>query len=233
MPVRLQSSIDFFIGERFETVDCNTGMAVPFARCTIRGPRTRRLYVIRLKGHFISFTVKFKPAGLYHLTGLSMESCTNKSLAVHSLQGLPLDKITKQLLVVRDVESCIALVEPYLINLAASRTVRCEIVENIIQKMDQYTGCGGDPVSKWASAVHLSVRQLERIFLREVGISPKTFYRLCRFEKMIRSKIEQPAVKWSAMACEFGYADQMHLIREFKQFLGITPSHFVPSDFAF
>lgn len=231
MPVRLQSSMDFYIGERFETVDCNTEVTVPFTRCSIRGPRTRKLYFIKLKGQFLSFSIKFKPAGLYNLTGLSMQSCTNKYLPTPNLHELPLDKITGQLLGVRDIESCIALVEPYLIHLATRHTGRCSIVDNIIIKMDLHTS--GDAVSKWASACHLSVRQLERIFLKEVGLTPKTFYRLCRFEKMIRSKIEQPSVKWSALACEFGYADQMHLIKEFKQFLGITPSHFVPSDFAF
>lgn len=50
MPLRLVNSIDFFIGDAFDTIDCRSGENIPFLRCTVRGPRTGKKYLIRLRG---------------------------------------------------------------------------------------------------------------------------------------------------------------------------------------
>ena len=79
MPFRPSNSIDFFIGDPFETLDCHTEELSPFKRCTIRGPRTCKKYIIRIQRQFISFTIYFHPTGLYRLLGISMEEFTNKA----------------------------------------------------------------------------------------------------------------------------------------------------------
>lgn len=69
----------------------------------------------------------------------------------------------------------------------------------------------------------LSLRQLERKFSRHIGISPKTFARIVRF-KAAAAVAERPRpVDWAALASEFGFADQAHLVREFRAFSGLTP----------
>src|SRR5450755_201243 len=71
MPMRLVSSIDFFLGEPFQTVDILSGHTISFKRCTIRGPRTYSKNLINITtGNFISFSIRFKPTGLYGLLGV-------------------------------------------------------------------------------------------------------------------------------------------------------------------
>lgn len=92
---------------------------------------------------------------------------------------------------------------------------------------------GNASVTQLANDSNLSIRQLERIFAREIGVSPKTYSRMLRFLHLLKNKTAAPTQKWAALAYDANYFDQMHLVKEFKQFLGTTPSAFVPADYAF
>lgn len=230
MPIRIHSSIDFYMGDPFETIDYRTGQSVPFERCTIRGPRTSKLYFIRLTGHFISFSIKLKAVGLFHLTGLPMCHFTNQSIPGKQFLQLPLQVITDKLQEANTISDCIAVVESYLFWLTEKYRFRSDAVEMSVQQLIRQV----EPHSiiGLAAESHLSIRQLERLFAKEVGVSPKMFYRMNRFQKLIHSRIDDPFTKWAALAEEFNYYDQRHLLRDFRQFLGINPSDFVPDDYA-
>lgn len=231
MPFRPASSIDFFLGDPFETIDCHTGRLIPFTRCTIRGPRTCRKYLIRLKGHFISFTIHFHPTGLYRLLGIPMDRFTNKAMPGADVSLLPFDTICESMLYASRISACIEIVEGHLLPLAFKRRPLPGLTEQIAQELIQQKGRAF--VKDLASRNYLSARQLERNFKREIGVSPKTYSRMIRLHCLIQSKINNPAVKWSALAYEYNFFDQMHFIREFNDFLELNPTEFVPADFAF
>jgi AraC-like DNA-binding protein len=58
-------------------------------------------------------------------------------------------------------------------------------------------------------------------------VLPKTAARLVRFDVVWRRLATHPAARWDAIAADSGYADQAHLIREFHQFTGATPTAFL------
>jgi len=74
-----------------------------------------------------------------------------------------------------------------------------------------------------ADYVGLSQRQLQRRFLDAVGILPKLFCRMQRFQRVFRA-MEAPHVDWVDAAVDCGYYDQAHLIRDFREFSGKTPT---------
>lgn len=78
-------------------------------------------------------------------------------------------------------------------------------------------------VDQLASDAGISSRQLERRFLREVGLGPKLLGRIIRFQQVFRA-VEQCDAAWAAVAIECGYYDQAHLIRDFHQFARQTPA---------
>lgn len=69
--------------------------------------------------------------------------------------------------------------------------------------------------------LHLSARQYRRRFEAAVGISPKLLERIQRFQRSLQVMGKTPLAE-AALAC--GYYDQAHLIRDCKQFAGVTPS---------
>jgi len=78
-------------------------------------------------------------------------------------------------------------------------------------------------VDQLANDAGVSSRQLERRFLREVGLGPKLLGRIIRFQQVFRA-VEQCDAAWAAVAIECGYYDQAHLIRDFHQFARQTPA---------
>ena len=69
----------------------------------------------------------------------------------------------------------------------------------------------------------MSVRQYERRFLDEIGITPKLFARITRYQMAMDAKVATPARSWIAIAHEFGYHDQMHMIKDFQKLSGNSP----------
>jgi len=76
----------------------------------------------------------------------------------------------------------------------------------------------------------VSGRQLERLFLRDVGLAPKRFARIVRFQAALRASGTAP---WAAIAHDLGYSDQAHLVREFTEFAGAPPAAFFRVDRGF
>ena len=64
-----------------------------------------------------------------------------------------------------------------------------------------------------------SGRQLQRVFLRETGLSPKRFAQLVRYQSLWRAALS-PGFRVLDAVEQFGYTDQSHLLREFKRFHG-------------
>jgi AraC-like DNA-binding protein len=75
-----------------------------------------------------------------------------------------------------------------------------------------------------ADAIGLSLRQFERRFTQQIGVRPKVYARIARFEAALDSKARPRAKSWAEIVCEFGYYDQMHLVHDFEQFSGETPT---------
>lgn len=78
-----------------------------------------------------------------------------------------------------------------------------------------------------AKQTHLSYRQFRRRFIDETGIAPKHFQQLVRFRSTLRPLLINKERQYLGTALDNGYFDQMHFIKEFKRFLGATPSNFL------
>jgi AraC-like DNA-binding protein len=94
-------------------------------------------------------------------------------------------------------------------------------LEHVIRRVR--TSGGRAPVAALAREAGLSTRQLERHFHERVGLGPKTFARLVRFQRAL-GLLRRPAASLAAIAARCGYFDQAHLVRDFRQFAGASPS---------
>jgi AraC-like DNA-binding protein len=63
-----------------------------------------------------------------------------------------------------------------------------------------------------------------QLFRDRVGMTPKLLSRVLRFDAVIRGLQGEPRVRWADVATRFGYFDQAHLIADFKEFTGVSPT---------
>ncbi|MGJ5817805.1 DUF6597 domain-containing transcriptional factor [Paludibaculum fermentans] len=73
----------------------------------------------------------------------------------------------------------------------------------------------------------LSQRHLRRIFLEQTGVSPKLFCRVVRFRSLVSRLAQKNEANWADLALDYGYYDQSHLVNEFRELSGLTPTAFV------
>ena len=85
----------------------------------------------------------------------------------------------------------------------------------------------GPRVREAAKYLGLSQRRFIQVFKAEVGITPKLFSRIQRFQQ-IRTFIQHyPSINWADLAIDLGYFDQSHFIREFLEFSGLSPTDYM------
>ena len=83
---------------------------------------------------------------------------------------------------------------------------------------------GRVPIATLASELGCSRRHLNTHFRDHVGVTPKLFARILRFQKAISLMGDEP--RWGRIAADAGYYDQAHLVRDFQQFAGASPTAF-------
>jgi AraC-like DNA-binding protein len=86
----------------------------------------------------------------------------------------------------------------------------------------------GTAVSGVTSELGLLPKTFVRRFRAQTGLSPKRFARVRRLQRMLGSLGDPAAADWSEIAAAHGYADQAHLIHDFRDLTGLTPTAYRP-----
>ena len=86
---------------------------------------------------------------------------------------------------------------------------------------------GGPIIRETAKYLGLSQRRFIQVFKMEVGITPKLFSRIQRFQKMRFLIDSDQSPDWASLAFDLGYFDQSHLISEFHEFSGLSPTDYI------
>lgn len=81
-------------------------------------------------------------------------------------------------------------------------------------------------VDQYAYKANMSVRNFSRRFSEQTGVSPKFYFRLLRFNNAVNTRLKHPQSNWTSIAHDCGYFDQMHMIKDFKEFANANPSSF-------
>ena len=130
----------------------------------------------------------------------------------------------KPRIVADDYDSAVAELEDFLIGKLLTATLDLKQIQIAAQLLNREKG--QFRVSELAEYCNLSERQLQRQFQNAIGVPPKTLARTIRFEEIRNRLMFSPETNLTDLAYEFGYTDQAHFIRDFKEFTGKTPGEF-------
>lgn len=173
---------------------------------------------------FLVFQVVFRPGALYRLTGIPSHEITNQSLDAETVFPSYIKEVNEQLFHSPDFKTMIQVVENFLTQVGAKQQKESHRLDQVSNQV--LTMKDGVSVDWMAKESYLSNRQLERKFLDRMGVSPKYFSRLVRFENAFRMKNQFPQKDWLTIAIHCGYHDYQHLVKEYLEFTGKTPTAF-------
>jgi AraC-like DNA-binding protein len=190
-------------------------------RTVLIGMQTGRNGELHIKGKVDAFAILLQPDALNSLFGLPAEEFTDQSLAAESVLGNAISRFHEQLADCRSFEERTAVANQFLTRRALAARGRDGVSAAACQML---RGAGAARIPAMANRAGLSVRQFRRNFLQRVGMSPKLFTRIARFEALLDRMARSPGASWTEVAHRFGYYDQMHMIHEVAQFTGETPT---------
>lgn len=172
-------------------------------------------------GETHSLLVRFTPQGAACL-GVPALELSGQSLALDALIApARVREAHERLLDAASVRERVAVVEELLLGLPF---VEDRLIEHAAALLSGGS-CDAASVAAVARELALSERQLERRFLSRIGISPKRFVMLRRFERAV--ELIQRSASLTHAALDAGYYDQSHFIREFRRFAGAAPGRFL------
>jgi AraC-like DNA-binding protein len=189
-------------------------------RVVVVGPQVTRMQLQVNQSHKVA-VIGFLPGGLYRLLGVPMQEIFDEGIDGHALLGKDIYDLVDRCAELNSMTAIKTSIEEYLLS-RLGRIKDFLPVDRAFHLLLHSRGQLG--MREVAEVACLSLRQFERKSLERIGMSPKLFSRIARFSKAYRLFEKSQNPDWSEIAYQAGYFDQMHFIKDFKQFSGITPT---------
>ncbi len=175
-------------------------------------------------GQINMLSVVFHPAGARMFFNLPLHKIYNLRLTAGDMEDKELLELENALTSTENDYLCILLIEQFLIKrltrLAEHNMKRIETTIRLINS-------GQTDIARLADAACLSTKQFNRVFSEHIGSNPKEFSRIVRFQRALHILEVKPQTSLTALACECGYFDQSHMIKDFKALSGYTPGEYL------
>jgi methylphosphotriester-DNA--protein-cysteine methyltransferase len=188
------------------------------------GPCTQLRAQLVLCGKLDVFTIQFRPAGFHRLFRMPMDEFADQAFEARSVIGPKLGDFEQQLACTSSFGERACVASAFLLGCLADRSGG-DAVATVANRFLSEPGALG--VADAAAEAGLSVRQFERRFSEQVGVPPKLYARVVRFNAALEAKMSTPRRLWTDIAHDFGYYDQMHMVRDFEDFTGENPTAFI------
>ena len=165
--------------------------------------------------------VNFTPLGARRFFRLPMSELTDSMVVLDDVLGAEGMALREQLGNAPDWASRFDLAEAFV---TARLERAAETPLEIAWAYDRIIASGGRArISAIAEKLGWSRKHLAGSFSNAIGIGPKTLSRIVRFNRALGLSRQQSA-DWAGIAADCGYADQAHLVREFRDLAGETPT---------
>jgi len=168
--------------------------------------------------------VRFKPGKAMGFLGASAGELTDQSIPLTQFWGRESGCLEAQLTERHDIGTKLALLETTLLGKLERKKDEDPYVEALVGMILGRRGAVS--IGALSQFAGISRQHVARKFDRHVGISPKLFCRIMRFQELMRTIRLGSDTDWATTALELGYYDQAHMISEFKEFSGLTPTLF-------
>lgn len=165
--------------------------------------------------------IHFKPGGCFPFVEFPMAELNNLTIEVDSIWGNEINNIREAILNQPDIDLRFSILENYFQAKGKNNMGNYGLVhysvDQLVHSPQMWT------IRKLSDKTGVTPKHLITLFKKYVGLSPKMFSRINKFQKVIQLIEQQQKIDWAMLAFECGYFDQPHFIKEFRDFSGINP----------
>jgi len=207
-PIRIYEPNDLSRSESF-------GLAV------LSGPRSRP-FVIDTEQEDRVFGIEFQPGGSFPFFRIPSSEIADSDVSLDCLWRGSIHELRECLLESPDIDSMFALAQRFLMRQAVRPF---ELHPGVMFALHRFCARPhSTTVTSVLDRIGLSHRHFAQLFHDQVGLTPKSFSRVQRFQRALRMVHRVQSIHWAGIALDCGYYDQAHFIHDFQSFSGFTPT---------
>ncbi|WP_068505287.1 helix-turn-helix domain-containing protein [Paenibacillus kribbensis] len=197
------------VSERQEISYCGT-FTHPFVSARQEGAETR------------IFAVRFFPGGAHFFHGIPLHLFTGGHFHLEDIWPESTAMMGERILEAQDFNERVRIMDEYLSQLLLrQRTSDCDLMKSLLHRI--FVSGGSVGIKELADREAISERQINRKFGQWIGISPKKFSEVVRFQSVLHTIQSGGSMDWTELALKHGFFDQAHLSRDFRRFYGDSP----------
>jgi AraC-like DNA-binding protein len=182
-------------------------------------------FVLDTAEQFSTLGVFFKPGGIHAFLAMPNSELANQHVALEDVWGPKAGTLRQRILETPTAEGKVAVVERALLDRLRFRAEHHDAMRFAMMELSRCTGPGA--VQAVTERVGFSHRRFVQLFANQVGITPKAYSRIRRFQKVIELARAGGDLHWASLALAAGYYDQAHFIHDFREFSGLSPSRYL------
>lgn len=186
-------------------------------------------FYIEPTGHVNTFAIRFYPYGFANFVTTPIKKLANKETSIELLFGeKPAKELEQEIIQATDTKERIEIIETFLLSKLNEKTTIDNIVKATIDTL--LSTKGSSPINAILKEDLSKRRQLERKFLKQIGISPKRLGKVIRLQAALKMLLNQKTKNLTEIAYKSEYYDQAHFIKDFKEFTGTNPKEFLENE---
>ncbi|TGM48286.1 AraC family transcriptional regulator [Leptospira biflexa] len=180
-------------------------------------------FAIEPLGYVNTFAVRFYPYGFSAIHSIGMEKLKDKETDLFELFGTRIStELCKQIREANDTKERIHIIETFLLDQFNKKSNQERVVQMAFDTLNKSQGSASiRSIGKLDSS---KIRDLERKFLKQVGVSPKQLGKIIRLQTALKLMLDENDKTLTQIAYDSDYYDQSHFIKDFKQVTGMNPS---------
>jgi AraC-like DNA-binding protein len=171
------------------------------------------------------FVIRFQPGGVYPFLNFPVAELNNLVVDAGLIYGKDVIWLRDQLLEAFTPKEKFGCAEQWLLDHLSEASFSEQVINYAIQQICHDPTV--DSIKLISQKTGYSQKQFIQLFKKYVGLSPKYFQRVQRFNKVLQEIERRNEINWPALSYDCGFYDQAHFIREFRGFSGFNPTDFL------
>ena len=201
------------------------GRTVHFPEAFIGGMHVEPV-LFQMRGNTGMFGISCKPEAFVTLFDLPVGELVDDYAELRDFFGKYINDLVEQIQTAPSSEHRVQIAVDFFRQRAAMQARRDRLYFSEAMHYIRMES-GQQSVDDICGKVFVGKRQLQRIFQENIGISPKLYGRIVRFKGAYDYVQRHPRTTWTEISHHFGYSDQSHFIRDFREFTGENPGAFL------
>jgi AraC-like DNA-binding protein len=207
----LEPILSFNLADR-EVMECDGGESHRVPPFHVLGPQSHMTRCAHFTGRVVDFGIFLTPLAPLQLFRVPPSVLVDNDLDGEDLCGKGSRELLSRLADARSFAERVIVAEQYLLPFALGHSKRSYVMDSAAYLVRHR---GSVPIKELANRSSMSLRQYERRFVEEIGMSPKRFARISRFQMALDAKRMASNPSWLEVAHKLEYYDQMHMVDDF------------------